>query len=124
MFDDDKITNGPYEITCCGIRLESRYGKQAELSRLADTVEEALGDDDRRCIRAVFCDSKATHTYTVEFRSPAPRLAVRIGKIIEGYLIAIEGGHNGIALRCGDFDLGDLGPHWCDEDCNSPPPPE
>ena len=59
-----------------------------------------------------FATVRRRYQYTVEFRVPAPRHARRIGKRLEGYFIAINGGHNGISLRCDDFELGEIDPDW------------
>lgn len=87
-----------------GVDLSSRYGKAAELELMAKVVM-ALLPSDRSMLETIFCDSKATCSFSVTM-TPAPEAEVRrVAERLESLLLDINGGHNGIDVASGVVSL-------------------
>jgi hypothetical protein len=117
--DDEKVatTAVPY-IQICGALIESRYQKADELERMA-AIFNLLPHRDHVEIARIWCDSKATHSYSVTLWKWEKNLAIAIGILLSDAAIRIAGGHNGIVVAAengstfGDCDRSiDIDPWW------------
>jgi hypothetical protein len=102
IFNPEKAADTPARMVVYrGIRLESRYGFTAEYQTMMRAVDR-LSDAACQRIYSLFCDSKASHTYSVGGRPTRGDLLC----LEQGFFDA-AGGHNGI-------DAGEafIDPNW------------
>ncbi|HZC56024.1 MAG TPA: hypothetical protein VE396_08255 [Xanthobacteraceae bacterium] len=114
--DDEKVATTSFEsIAVNGVKLNSRYGKAHELELMRAFVLD-LPESLCRLTATIFCDSKATNSFSITLRHWTVERAKLIGRAIAESALARNGGHNGITL-CpqdrrdpdnffGDFALG------------------
>ena len=87
-----------------GVDLSSRYGKAAELELMAKVVM-GLRPAERNMLEAIFCDSKATSSFSVTM-APAPEADVRlVAERVQSLLFDLSGGHNGIDVVSGAYSM-------------------
>lgn len=106
----EKAPDVPFSfIVAHGVRLESRYGKRREFEVMGSVVG-VLSPDDRVLIDKIWCDSKAESCYSVNlhYKGAGPHVA----RILNDAFRKIAGGHNGIWLKYGEMDCGDVEPEW------------
>jgi hypothetical protein len=82
-------------LTVCGVYISSRYVKADELEAMRAMVLE-LPAQLRAEVAEVWCDSKASHCYTVTVRRWS--VAKTIAHRMDAAAWAVRGGHNGIDL--------------------------
>jgi hypothetical protein len=91
IFNPEKAADTPARsVVYRGICLESRYGFTTEYQNMMRAVD-GLSEAACRRISSLFCDSKATHSYSVEGRPTHGDLLC-----LENGFFAAAGGHNGI----------------------------
>lgn len=94
--DDEKIaTTALKELVVEGVKISSRYDKAHEYDVLSRVVQE-MPKDLRWLVQEVFCDSKATCTYSVTLRQWD--FVDEVAKYFNAALLEHNGGHNGIDL--------------------------
>jgi hypothetical protein len=95
--DADKVaTTALRGLTVGGVEISSRYF-QAEEFEVMRAMILALPPQLRDLVTSIFCDSKATHSYSVMVRRWSA--AAAIGKWLDAAAASITGGHNGIDVR-------------------------
>jgi hypothetical protein len=108
----DKVaTTSLSGLVVCGVMLASRYSKADELEAMRTMVLE-LPAQLRAEVTEVWCDSKATHCYTVTVRRWD--VAKANAKRMDAAAAVVQGGHNGIEVRLvvgGDQHL-TVDPDW------------
>jgi hypothetical protein len=102
--DPDKWPDTPAQfIVHRGIKTESRYRKNHEFGAMAAIVdaffENAAVRPETDLIEGIWCDSKATNTYSIWIRNNNRRVAEMLADAAEGALIRNSGGHNGISIN-------------------------
>lgn len=104
---DEKVaTTSLKAVECAGVMLSSRYIKAHELERMA-VMAKRVPTHLRRFLSDIWCDSKATCTYTVHFR---PGTNEMVANVILDALEAAADGHNGIYVQGSPAD--DRDPYW------------
>ena len=99
-------------FTYKGVRLESRWAVLRELDvmkRIVDAMPELMS----RRLETIWCDSKASSTYTVTVKDKlwVPDLKWAISDAV----VNAAGGHNGVYVD-GDAPAGmDVDPYWPDD---------
>jgi hypothetical protein len=119
--DDEKVaTTSLKSLTVRGIELTSRYDKAHEYELMQRMVLK-LPADSVNAIVSIFCDSKATNTYTVVLRNWDAKTAGKVGAQLEATLLNMKSGHNGIWVECSMRVPGDterlviIDPNWGEE---------
>lgn len=109
--DMDRADAGPkapyWRIRYKGVQVESRYAVLEEFNTMCRMID-AIPELAARRIKVIFCDSKATHTYTVTIGHHV--WAQKIGNLLHQAAMTVSGGHNGIWVRV----RGDVGDPVCD----------
>ena len=114
--DDEKCpTTSLRELIAHGVSLSSRYHKADELETMAMMVD-ALPRDLRARIESIWCDSKASATYSVSLRDCPTWLAMAIGHQLERTCLERFDGHNGIGLSGQDGGQLFLNPRWASDE--------
>jgi hypothetical protein len=121
--DPDKAPDLPFDTLIIeGVLIVSRYAQRHELSIMSRALC-CLPPPLRKPIVSMFCDSKATYTYSIKLDGPR-QYADTIGYALSDLFLASDAkGHNGINLSYGDgskfggdISLFDVEPHWaCDD---------
>jgi hypothetical protein len=104
---DKRPTSLAHVIYCRGIKLVSRYRQQHEFELLMLMAEAINGMLPDAGVSEIFCDSKATHAYSVTCK---PTWERHVGDLVECICVAKEGGHNTIVVNELWFD-----PKWDEE---------
>jgi hypothetical protein len=80
-----------------GVRVSSRYQKRVEIECMTHAIA-AMPEGMPEAIAGFWCDSKATHTYSVEMRPGFDRQEVTrpIAEWLGRWMRTKHGGHNGI----------------------------
>jgi hypothetical protein len=115
--DDSKIpTSSIRSLDVLGTEISSRYGQANELELMRDIII-GLPHNVRPRIASIWCDSKATWTFTVELRAWDAAFARQLGKTLEGMLLERNGGHNGIDIQHG-AQCATVHPWWHGDDAS------
>ena len=99
----DKVaTTSIDRLVVWGVELTSRYDQADEFEAMRARVL-ALGGA-AFVVKSIFCDSNATHSYTVLIRSWAweTNLAGHVTRTLEAAAFRERGGHNGITVAADD----------------------
>lgn len=117
--DDEKVpTTSVRDLTVGGVHLSSRYDKASEYDLMA-LMASGLPEDLRAHVESIFCDSKATHAYTLEIKPSGIDVATLIANIIEATCLDQTDGHNGILLASGSEFIEIRDANWqSDNDCS------
>lgn len=97
-----------------GVVLSSRYQKAEELvlmQRMVDDVGTCL----LRKIESIWCDSKATASYTVLLNNCDEDPAWEIASRLEATCLEMDGGHNGIYVHGNTGTNCSLDPVWIND---------
>jgi hypothetical protein len=95
--DTDKVATTTLPgLMVCGVDIISRYGKADELEAMRAMVL-ALPAQLRAEVAEVWCDSKASHCYTVTVRRWS--VAKAVAQRMDAAAAIVRGGHNGIEVR-------------------------
>lgn len=116
--DPEKMRTSPFDsVTVDGIEITSRYTKADEFDLMARVVS-MLRSDDRRKIASMWCDSKATHTYSVTMRRghDFPEFTALIGRALSALFVQVAGGHNGIVVGAHTV----IDPDWNEDRVEAP----
>ena len=68
----EKVPDNDIEVVVNGAQIVSRYGQKYEIVTMANALMTIPGRLACR-IKCIFCDTKATHSYSVETRSGVTR---------------------------------------------------
>lgn len=110
----DKMRTSPFDaVTVDGVHITSRYFNADEFDLMVRVVG-GLPPDMRRMMKSLWCDSKATHTYTVELREGCDTIgfARQVGAGLDRLFKQHARGHNGIFIGFYAVD-----PDWGDAEC-------
>lgn len=94
-----------------GVELSSRYDKAHEYETMSGMVR-TLTPDLIEHVASIFCDSKATASYTVRLRECSVAKANAIARQFEEGCIICDGGHNGIWLSGSAGGEIHIPPNW------------
>lgn len=120
--DAEKVADTSIKVAVeKGVEITSRYQKANEVFVMTAMVD-ALSESLSTYVLTLFCDSKASHTYSVTIKSWNKDIALEIARRFESVAVAMRGGHNGICVAVhsdksmfGDHDRRvDLDPEWGD----------
>ena len=104
---DDKVaTTSTQDFLFEGVKICSRYRKADEYELMVEMIA-ALPAKLRGFVQSIFCDSKATYTFSVTMRSWNQTWAQEIGQRLATVALAHNGGHNGIDVAAAR-DSGDI----------------
>jgi hypothetical protein len=85
-------------ITFRGVDISSRYQKAGELETMLAIVD-SLPIPLCASIETIFCDSRATHAYSVVLKDWHKETARLVGERVDLAVGELNGGHNGINVK-------------------------
>lgn len=100
-----------------GVEISSRYGKHHELVEMAEVIA-GMPPALRALIKSIWCDSKATNTFSVDLKPgmDVPFITEQIGACLHGLIMNVHGGHNGIYVGENYEVASDWSEYFEDED--------
>lgn len=99
--DTEKVATTSFgRIDLDGVEIRSRYGKADEIDLMGAMVT-AVSRANRRLIRSIFCDSKASHSFEIHLTACGRHVAQAVADTMAAVCIRLCGGHNDILVRAG-----------------------
>ena len=113
MLDNEKNTDVSFKsLSCCGVGIESRYGKCHEYKSMCLLVS-LFSAIDVLYIKTIACDTKATAVYTIDVIDRCSnKMCLKIGRDADEILFDIDGGHNGIYITRENKAILECDPNW------------
>lgn len=112
--DHEKVATTPIrKMDVEGVSIASRYNKADEFDSMAGMVR-GVNEHLRPLIKSIFCDSKATATYSIELKPCSHRQARAIADQLDEDCRKHDGGHNGIYVEGASGGRLDVDPWWTD----------